>query len=65
MLGNLTSLTGGGGFTGGSAGPSTATSTNNSGQSVGAISMGSPSGVNPWLIGGVVIVLAFLMLRKK
>ncbi|KYN81254.1 hypothetical protein ATY36_15815 [Vibrio cidicii] len=52
-------------ITGGHAGPSTATSTNNSGQSVGAISMGSPSGVNPWLIGGVVIVLAFLMLRKK
>ncbi|MBV7298935.1 hypothetical protein [Enterovibrio paralichthyis] len=37
----------------------------NSGQSVGAINMGSPTGVNPWLIGGVVIVLAFLVLRKK
>ncbi|ENN9978993.1 hypothetical protein ACAS46_000595 [Vibrio vulnificus] len=65
MLGSLTSLTGGGGMTGGSSGPSTATSTNNSGQSVGAINMGSPTGVNPWLIGGVIIVLAFLMMRKK
>ncbi|WP_159739252.1 hypothetical protein [Vibrio atypicus] len=52
-------------ISGGTAGPSTATSTNNSGQSVGAINMGSPTGVNPWLIGGVVIVLAFLVLRKK
>ncbi|ANN28819.1 hypothetical protein [Vibrio vulnificus] len=65
MLGSLTSLTGGGGMTGGSSGPSTATSTNNSGQSVGAINMGSPTGVSPWLIGGVIIVLAFLMMRKK
>ncbi|EIN9355936.1 hypothetical protein LO080_002059 [Vibrio vulnificus] len=65
MLGSLTSLTGGGGMTGGSSGPSTATSTNNSGQSVGAINMGSPTGVSPWLIGGVIIVLALLMMRKK
>ncbi|HAT8503277.1 TPA: hypothetical protein I7217_02550 [Vibrio vulnificus] len=65
MFGSLTSLTGGGGMTGGSSGPSTATSTNNSGQSVGAINMGSPTGVSPWLIGGVIIVLAFLMMRKK
>ncbi|HAS6231969.1 hypothetical protein KUO12_11790 [Vibrio vulnificus] len=65
MLGSLTSLTGGGGMTGGSSGPSTATSTNNSGQSVGAINMGSPTGVSPWLIGGVIIVLVFLMMRKK
>lgn len=68
MLGSLV----GGGLTnsgsmpisGGEAGPSTATSTTNSGQSVGAINMGSPTGINPWLVGGVVIALAFLMTRK-
>ncbi|ELS8947701.1 hypothetical protein [Vibrio furnissii] len=52
-------------ISGGQAGPSTATSTNNSGQSVGAINMGSPSGVSPLLIAAVVVILAFLVLRKK
>ncbi|ELK8601436.1 hypothetical protein RV072_002220 [Vibrio vulnificus] len=69
MLGSLI----GGGLTnsgsmpisGGDAGPSTATSTNNSGQSVGAINMGSPTGVSPLLIGGVVLVLAFMMTNRK
>lgn len=67
MLGSLTGgLTNSGSMpiSGGDAGPSTATSTNNSGQSVGGISMGSPTGVNPWLIGAVIVVLAF-MLKKK
>ncbi|EPI2684567.1 MULTISPECIES: hypothetical protein [unclassified Vibrio] len=65
MLGSLTSLTGGGGLTGGSAGPSTATNTTNSGQSIGAINMGSPKGVSPWLIAVVIVVIAYLMLKKK
>ncbi|MDE1210800.1 hypothetical protein [Vibrio aestuarianus] len=52
-------------ISGGQAGPSTATSTNNSGQSVGAINMGSPTGVSPWLIGVVIVVIAYLMLKKK
>lgn len=64
MLGSLTSLTGGGGFTGGSAGPSTATSSNNAGQSVGGISMGSPSGVSPWLLIGIAAVVAFVVLKR-
>ncbi|EPF7601707.1 hypothetical protein M2G93_17060 [Vibrio vulnificus] len=52
-------------ITGGHAGPSTATSSNQSGQSVGGINMGSRSGVNPWLIAGVIIVLAFLLMKSK
>lgn len=67
MLGSLTGgLTNSGSMpiSGGDAGPSTATSTNNSGQSVGGISMGSPTGVNPWLIGAVAIALVYLMKKK-
>ncbi|GMQ45365.1 hypothetical protein VB10N_20410 [Vibrio sp. 10N] len=56
----MTSLTGGGGLTGGSAGPSTATSSNQSGQSIGGINMGG--GVSPWLIVAV-IVLAVIGLK--
>ncbi|MGI2932283.1 hypothetical protein [Vibrio fluvialis] len=61
---SLTSLTGGGGMTGGSSGPSTATSTTNSGQTIGALNMGSPTGVSPWLIAGVILALVFMMNRK-
>ncbi|EJU9029135.1 hypothetical protein N5K68_000009 [Vibrio cholerae] len=50
-------------ISGGTAGPSTATSTNNSGQHVGSINMGG--GVSPLLIGVVIVALAYLMLRKK
>ncbi|WP_338163419.1 hypothetical protein [Vibrio sp. 10N] len=60
MFGAMTSLTGGGGLTGGSAGPSTATSSNQSGQSIGGINMGG--GVSPWLIVAV-IVLAVIGLK--
>ena len=63
MLGSLTSLTGGGGFTGGAAGPAKSGNNTNAGQSVTGINMGG--GVNPWLIGGVMIVVVFLVMRKK
>lgn len=46
----------------GDAGPSTATSSNQSGQSIGAINMGG--GVSPWLIAGVVLVIAVVILKK-
>ncbi len=39
MFGAMTSLTGGGGLQGGSAGPSTTTSSNQSGQSIGGINI--------------------------
>ncbi|MCL9777056.1 hypothetical protein BCU70_11785 [Vibrio sp. 10N.286.49.C2] len=59
MFGAMTSLTGGGGLTGGSAGPSTAKSSNQSGQSIGGINMGG--GVNPWLIVGVALIAVFAL----
>ncbi|MGV2990059.1 hypothetical protein ACE1OE_20695 [Vibrio sp. E150_011] len=59
MFGAMTSLTGGGGLTGGSAGPSTAKSSNQSGQSIGGINMGG--GVNPWLIVGVALIGVFAL----
>ncbi|WP_210114741.1 hypothetical protein [Vibrio echinoideorum] len=54
MFGAMTSLTGG------SAGPSTATSSNQSGQSIGGINMGG--GVSPWLILAIA-VLAIVALK--
>ncbi len=51
-------------ITGGDAGPSTARSGNSSGQTIGAINMGS-QGVNPWLIGAVIIAVVFLVFKKK
>ncbi|MCT4351223.1 hypothetical protein BCU30_023895 [Vibrio lentus] len=63
MFGAMTSLTGGGGLTGGSAGPSTATSSNQSGQSIGGINMGG--GVSPWLILAIaVLVIVALKVLK-
>ncbi|EOE6053689.1 hypothetical protein ACKJ8N_001451 [Vibrio cholerae] len=50
-------------ISGGHAGHSSASSTNKSGQQVGSINMGS--GVSPWLIALVILILAYLMLRKK
>ncbi|WP_167853063.1 hypothetical protein [Vibrio echinoideorum] len=47
-------------LTGGSAGPSTATSSNQSGQSIGGINMGG--GVSPWLILAIA-VLAIVALK--
>ncbi|MDN3697778.1 hypothetical protein QWY97_10515 [Vibrio cortegadensis] len=64
MLGSLTSLTGGGGFTGGSAGPSTAANTTNAGQSVGGISMGGSKGAKPWLLLSIVAVIALVALKR-
>ncbi|WP_274884745.1 hypothetical protein [Vibrio harveyi] len=55
MFGAMTSLTGGGGLQGGSAGPSTAKSSNQSGQSIGGINMGG--GVSPWLILAIAILV--------
>ncbi|CAH6875119.1 conserved hypothetical protein [Vibrio chagasii] len=60
MFGSMTSLTGGGGLQGGSAGPSTATSSNQSGQSIGGINMGG--GISPWLILAIA-VLAIVALK--
>ncbi|PTC01838.1 hypothetical protein C9980_26125 [Vibrio mediterranei] len=63
MFGAMTSLTGGGGLKGGSAGPSAAKSSNQSGQSIGGINMGG--GVSPWLIFAiaVVVVVALKVLK--
>ncbi|WP_456296847.1 hypothetical protein M1D72_10505 [Vibrio sp. AK197] len=51
-------------ITGGDAGPSTARSGNNSGQTIGAINMGS-QGISPWLIGAVIVAVVFLVFKKK
>lgn len=63
MLGSLTSLTGGGGFTGGASGPAKSGNQTSAGQSVTGINMGG--GVNPWLIGIVIIVVVFLVVKRK
>ncbi|NOJ20026.1 hypothetical protein [Vibrio jasicida] len=63
MFGAMTSLTGGGGLQGGTAGPSAAKSNNQSGQSIGGINMGG--GVSPWLILAIaVLVVAALKVLK-
>ncbi|MBE0507787.1 MAG: hypothetical protein IBX50_13935 [Marinospirillum sp.] len=76
----MTSLTGGGGLSGGAAGDATATSTNTNDISTGVGGIGGfavgdyysrgaqvaqASSGNTLLIAGVVIVVAFLWLRKK
>ncbi|WP_028025581.1 hypothetical protein [Enterovibrio calviensis] len=67
MLGSLTSLTGGGGLTGGEAGPATSGNTsyttNSSGFHGGSISLGSSTGL-PWW-GIVAMVLAALYVFSK
>lgn len=74
MLGSLTSLTGGGGLTGGSSGPSTATSTNktesttrNSSDFIGgSINFGSNNGLPMWaLVGAGLVVGYWVFFRKK
>lgn len=64
MLPGLGSLTNSGSMpiSGGHAGPSSAGSHTRAGQSIGGINMGN--GVNPLLIGVVVLVLAFWVLKK-
>ncbi|KLU99711.1 hypothetical protein ABT56_22850 [Photobacterium aquae] len=72
MLGAMTSLTGGGGLQGGSAGPSAAhgkndnktDSKNESGFRGGSINMGSNNGIPTWalLLGGIAI--AYMVLKK-
>ncbi|MEZ8106817.1 hypothetical protein [Vibrio cortegadensis] len=62
MLSSLS--TGGGGVSGGASGPATATSSNNAGQSVGGLTMGSPSGVSPWLLIGIAIVIAAVVVKR-
>lgn len=69
MLGAMTSLTGGGGLQGGSAGPSTATNTsnttNNSGFTGGAINMGSGNGIPSWAIVAMVLAGLYVLFGKK
>ncbi|CAH0542937.1 hypothetical protein [Vibrio marisflavi] len=50
-------------ISGGDAGPSTASSGNYSGQTIGAINMGS-QGISPWLLGIVVLAIGYWMLKK-
>ncbi|NAW57764.1 MULTISPECIES: hypothetical protein [unclassified Vibrio] len=65
MFGQMTSLTGGGGFQGGSAGPSTATGGyHDSGVSINAgVNMGN--GPNPWLIGALALIAAAAYVYTK
>lgn len=70
MFGAMTSLTGGGGLQGGSAGPSTATSknttTNNSGFTSGSINFGSNNGIPSWAIAvGVGVAVYYVFKSKK
>ncbi len=69
MLGSLTSLTGGGGLQGGSAGPSSAGShtstvtTNNSGFSPGGINFGSNNGIPSWAIIAAICIGGFYVYK--
>lgn len=68
MLGSLTSLTGGGGLSGGDAGPAqsgiTSNTTNNSGFTGGSISLGSNNGFPWWAIVLCVLVALYVFTRK-
>ncbi|MEZ9063859.1 MULTISPECIES: hypothetical protein [Vibrio] len=68
MLGSLTSLTGGGGLTGGSSGPAksgnTSNTTNNSGFTTGTISLGSNNGIPWWGIALIALVALYVLTRK-
>ncbi|WP_367989832.1 hypothetical protein AB2S62_21730 [Vibrio sp. NTOU-M3] len=68
MLGSLTSLTGGGGLSGGDAGPAqsgiTSNTTNNSGFNGGSISLGSNNGL-PWWAIALIALLALYVFTKK
>lgn len=69
MLGSMTSLTGGGGFQGGSAGPSTATSTsnttNNNGFSAASYNFGSNNGTPTWVWLAAAGAVAWYVIKKK
>lgn len=69
MFGAMTSLTGGGGLQGGSAGPATSTNTsnttNNSGFTGGVINMGSGNGVPSWALVGIALVVLYVFFGKK
>lgn len=68
MLGSLTSLTGGGGLSGGDSGPAqsgnTSNTTNNSGFSVGGMSFGSNNGIPWWGIALAALVALYVITRK-
>lgn len=68
MLGSLSSLTGGGGLSGGDAGPATANSststTNHSGFTGGSINIGSNNGLPWWLIFIGVLGALYVFTRK-
>jgi len=68
MLGSLTSLTDGGGLTGGAAGPATAnastTTNNHSGFTGGSINIGSNNGLPWWLMIICVLVALYVFARK-
>ncbi|SEG21434.1 hypothetical protein [Vibrio hangzhouensis] len=50
-------------ISGGHAGPATSGNQQRNSYSVGGINMGG--GVNPWLIGIVLVILVYLMVKKK
>ncbi|CAH6917035.1 conserved hypothetical protein [Vibrio chagasii] len=68
MLGSLTSLTGGGGLTGGSSGPAksgnTSNTTNNSGFTVGGMNFGSNNGIPWWGIALAALIALYVLTRK-
>ncbi|MEZ8657174.1 hypothetical protein AB6D60_24845 [Vibrio splendidus] len=68
MLGSLTSLTGGGGLTGGSSGPAesgnTSNTTNNSGFTAGAMNFGSHNSIPWWGIALVALLALYVFTRK-
>lgn len=68
MLGSMTSLTGGGGFQGGSAGPSTASGKNdtNSGFNFdhGAVNFGSNNGIPSWVLIGALAIGGWYVYKK-
>ncbi|CZF79467.1 MULTISPECIES: hypothetical protein [Grimontia] len=69
MFGSMTSLTGGGGLQGGSAGPSaahnTTTHTTNSGFTGGAINFGSNNGIPSWALLLTGLAALYVYTRKN
>jgi len=69
MLGKLSSLTGGGGLTGGSSGPANAGGTTNSSSSTGftggVVNMGSNNGIPMWAIVAALVLVAVYVFKRK
>ncbi|MBE8577945.1 hypothetical protein [Vibrio sp. OPT18] len=68
MLGSLTSLTGGGGLTGGSSGPAnsggTTTSNTSSGFTGGVVNMGSNNGIPTWAIILCALAAVYVLTKR-